>query len=105
MFVTHCRPGPGKLLAARVVCPDTGLARISCGQARALLEAHTALAWGLHEYCHSSLTHLGERGAFGLMLMAKSWDKKAENIRRYFKPSAEAIAAVTSLLAPGDNRS
>ncbi|MCX5328229.1 hypothetical protein OG864_02645 [Streptomyces sp. NBC_00124] len=38
------------------------------------------------------------------MLMAKSRHKKPENVRRYFHSSAEAIAEVTSLLAPGDSR-
>ena len=38
------------------------------------------------------------------MLMAKSRHKKPENVRRYFKPSPEAIAELTSLLAPGDTR-
>lgn len=110
VFVTHRRPGPGKVLSARDVCPDTGLARLSYGQARALLDQHTALAgppgtgWDLHEYRHSSLTHLGEQGASELMLMAKSRHKKAENVRRYFRACAEAIADVTSLLAPGDAR-
>jgi hypothetical protein len=57
--------------------------------------------WDLHEYRHSSLTHLGEQGASLWMLMAKSRHKKPENVRRYFKPSPEAIAELTSLLAPG----
>jgi hypothetical protein len=35
------------------------------------------------------------------MLMAKSRHKKPENVRRYFKPSPEAIAELTSLPAPG----
>ncbi|WP_433258454.1 hypothetical protein ACQPYK_23565 [Streptosporangium sp. CA-135522] len=110
VFVTHRRPGPGKVVSARDVCPDTGLGRLSYGQARALLDRHTALAgpgtgWDLHEYRHSGLTHLGERGASELMLTAKSRHRKAENVRRYFKPSAEAISEVTSLLAPGDVRS
>ena len=52
---------------------------------------------------HTSLTHLGEQGASLLMLMAKSRHKKPENVRRYFKPSREAIAELTSLLAPGDS--
>ena len=52
----------------RDVCPDTGLARLSYGQARALLDEHTAVrgpgtGWDLHEYRHSALTHLGEQGA------------------------------------------
>ncbi|MCX9193743.1 recombinase [Carbonactinospora thermoautotrophica] len=109
VFVTHLRPGPGKIVSARDICPDTGLARLSYGQARALLDEHTAVrgpgtGWDLHEYRHSALTHLGEQGASLLMLMAKSRHKKPENVRRYFKPSAEAIAGVTSLLAPGDAR-
>lgn len=100
VFVTHRRPGPGKVLSSRDVCPDTGLARLSYGQARALLDEHTAVAgpgtgWDLHEYRHSGLTHLGENGASLPMLMAKSRHKKPENVRRYFHPSAEAIAEVT----------
>ncbi|MFE7330108.1 tyrosine-type recombinase/integrase [Streptomyces sp. NPDC057565] len=106
VFVTHRRPGPGKVVSPRDVCPDTGLARLSYGQARALLDEHTALrgpgtGWDLHEYRHSALTHLGEQGASLLMLMAKSRHKKPENVRRYVKPSPEAIAELTSLLAPG----
>ncbi|MFF3671881.1 tyrosine-type recombinase/integrase [Microtetraspora malaysiensis] len=109
VFLTHRRPGPGKVISPRDVCPNTGLARLSYGQARAVLDEHTALGgpgtgWDLHEFRHSSLTHLGEAGASLLMLMAKSRHKKPENLRRYFKPSPEAIAEVTSLLAPGDSR-
>ncbi|EST22108.1 hypothetical protein N566_26820 [Streptomycetaceae bacterium MP113-05] len=109
VFVTHRRPGPGKVVSSRDVCPDTGLARLSYGQARALLDEHTAVrgpgtGWDLHEYRHSGLTHLGEAGASLLMLMAKSRHKKPENVRRYFKPSPDAIAEITSLLAPGDSR-
>ncbi|SHM24738.1 hypothetical protein SAMN05216499_109191 [Actinacidiphila paucisporea] len=43
-------------------------------------------------------------GASPLMPMAKSMHKKPENLRRYFKPSSEAISELTSLLAPGDSR-
>lgn len=39
-----------------------------------------------------------EQGALLLILMAKSRHRKAENVRRYFKPSPEAVAVVTSLL-------
>jgi hypothetical protein len=109
VFVTRRRPGPGRMLSARDVCRDTGLARLSDGQACGLVDQHTALrglgtGWDLHEYRHTGLTHLGEKGASELMLMAKSRHKKAENVRRYFKPSPEAVAEVTSLLAPGDAR-
>ncbi|WP_280202836.1 hypothetical protein [Nocardia cyriacigeorgica] len=44
VFVTHRRPGPGKYLADRDVCPDTGLARLSYDQARDLLDAATGTA-------------------------------------------------------------
>jgi len=109
VFTTHRKPGPGKVVNARDLCPDTGLARISYGQARALLDEATATAgpgtgWDLHEYRHSALTHLGEQGASLLMLMAKSRHKKPENVRKYFKPSSEAIAELTSLLAPGNTQ-
>lgn len=92
VFVTHRRPGPGKTLSARDVCPDTGLTRLSYGQARALLDGHAAgrgpgTGWDLDEYRHSGLTHRGEAGASLLMLMAKARHKKAENVRLYFKPS------------------
>lgn len=107
VFITHRRPGPGKVRGPRDVCPDTGCARLSYGQARrAVLDAHTAhggpgTGWDPHELRHSALTHLGEGGANLLMLMAKSRHKKTENLRRYFHPTPEAIAEVTSLLGPG----
>jgi integrase len=110
VFVTHRRPGPGKVVSPRDVCPDTGFARLSYGQARALLDEHTAVGgvpgtgWDLHEWRHSGLTHLGEAGASLLMLMTKSRHKKPENVRKYFHPSPEAIAEITSLLAPGGSR-
>ncbi|MEV4251268.1 hypothetical protein AB0J63_48760 [Streptosporangium canum] len=37
------------------------------------------------------------------MLMAKSRQKKPENVRRYFHPSPEVIAELTNLLAPGES--
>lgn len=43
VFTTHRKPGPGKLVRPRDACPDTGMARLSYGQARALLDRHTAL--------------------------------------------------------------
>jgi hypothetical protein len=38
------------------------------------------------------------------MLMAKPGRKKTVYVHRYFHPSAEAIAEVTSLLPPGISR-
>lgn len=104
-----CRGCPGKVAGPGELCPDSGLARLSSGRARALLDEHTvmrgpATGWDLHEYRHSALAHLGEQGASLLMLVAKSRYKRPETVRRYFKPSLEAIAEVASLLAPGDRR-
>lgn len=93
VFVTHRRPGPGKVVSPREVCPDTGLARLSYGQARAPLDEHTTLrgpgtGWDLHEYRHCALTHLGEQGASLLMLMAKP------------RPRSRRTPAVTSSRPP-----
>ncbi|WP_245718462.1 site-specific integrase [Nocardia miyunensis] len=109
VFVGHRRPGPGKYLGERDVCPDTGLARLSYDQARDLLATATAVdgtgtGWDLHELRHSGLTHLGESGASLLELMAKSRHRKAENLRRYFKPSPHAMRELTALLGPDTNR-
>ncbi|GAA3354545.1 hypothetical protein GCM10017744_013030 [Streptomyces antimycoticus] len=105
LFVTHRRPGPGKVVSPRDVCPDTGPARLSYGQSRALLGEHTAprgpgTGWDLHEYRHCALTHLGEQGASLLMLMAKSRHKKPENVRRCFKPSPEGHRRAHQLARP-----
>jgi len=88
-----CRCDP---LPARWPNPTwNDLARLSYGRALALPDQHTAVGgasgtgWDLHDL---------------LMLMAKSRHRKAENVRRYFHPSPEAIAELTSLLAPGDTR-
>lgn len=86
VFVTHRRPGPGKVLAPRDVCPDTGLVRLSYGQARMLLDEHTAIGgasgtgWDLHEWRHSGLTHLGEAGASLLM----RWPSRGTRSRRTY---------------------
>jgi integrase/recombinase XerC len=86
------------------------MARQSYGQARALLDQHTAFAgpgagWDLHDVPHSALTHLGRSpGVNLLLLMAKSRHRKADSLRVYFHPSGEDTAAVTALLAPGDSR-
>ncbi|WP_223884960.1 hypothetical protein [Nocardia colli] len=84
----------------------TGLARLSYDQARDLLDIASAehgpgTGWDLHELRHSGLTHLGESGASLLELMAKSRHRKAENLRRDFKPSPQAMRELTSLIGPG----
>ncbi|WP_280181378.1 tyrosine-type recombinase/integrase [Nocardia farcinica] len=109
VFLTHRRPRPGKYLTDRDLCPTTGLSRLSYDQARDLLDAATAhdgpgTGWNLHELRHSGLTHLGESGASLLELMAKSRHRKPENLRRYFKPSPQAMRDLTALLGPGADR-
>ncbi|MEV6341247.1 hypothetical protein AB0M12_41820 [Nocardia vinacea] len=78
-------------------------------QARDLLDAATTTdgpgtGWDLHHFRHSGLIHLGESGASLLELMAKSCHRKAENLRRYFKPSPQAMRELTSLIGPGASR-
>ncbi|BCL30563.1 hypothetical protein GCM10017557_54220 [Streptomyces aurantiacus] len=59
--------GRGKVLAPRDVCPDTGLVRLSYGQARVPLDEHTALGdrsgtgWGLHPLLPRGLRGAGLR--------------------------------------------
>jgi integrase/recombinase XerC len=100
LFVTHRRPGPGKAAADRDICPDTGLARLSYGQARALLDAATATngpgsGWDLHELRHSGLTHLGEAGASLVELMAKSRHRKPENLHSYLHAAGKYVLPLT----------
>lgn len=109
LLVTHRRPGPGKTLTPRNICPDTGMARLSYGQLRALLDRHTCIGgeegtgWDPHEFRVSGLTHLGEQGVSLLLFMAKSRHKSVSAARRYFKPGAAALAEVTGLLVPSDS--
>jgi hypothetical protein len=73
-----------------------------------LLDEHTTrggapgTARDRHEWHHTSLTPLGEAGAEPTH--ADGPHTKPENTREYFHSSLEAIADVTSLLAPGDSR-
>lgn len=87
------RGGAREDYALETVYRDAGsarlLPRLSYGQARVLLDEHTAVCGpgagrDLREYRHSGLTHLGDAGASLLMLVAKSRHKKTENVRRYF---------------------
>ncbi|MEU2771429.1 site-specific integrase [Streptomyces sp. NPDC007162] len=104
VFVTCRRPGPGTVVSPRGVCADSGPARLSYGQARAVLDRRPSAGcpgtgWGLHEWRHSGLTHLGEAGAGLPMLTVKSRHKKPENVRRYFHPLAEVNRRSHGLLA------
>ncbi len=77
VFVTHRRPGTGqgRQPARRVPGHRAGPAVVRA--APRAVDEHAAVrgpgaGWDLHEYRHSSLTHLGEQGASLLMLMVKS---------------------------------
>lgn len=93
VFVTHRRPGPGKVVspARRVPGHRAGPAVVRAGP-HAAGRAHRPRRQKRHEWRHSGLTHPGEAGASLLMLMARSRHKEPENVRKYFHPSAEAIA-------------
>ncbi|MBG0831861.1 hypothetical protein HS041_29540 [Planomonospora sp. ID67723] len=106
LFIGHRRPGPGKKIDVRDLCPDTGRARLSYGQARSLFDTATCIGGeagtgcDLRELRHSALTHLGESGLSLLLFMAKSRHKKEQHARRYFKPSHATMAEVTAVLGP-----
>lgn len=83
VFVTHRKPGPGKVVSPRDICPDTGLARLSYGQARMLLDEHTTLGcepgagWDLYELLAALRPDPPRRGRASLLiLMAKSGTRK-----------------------------
>ncbi|MFC9897324.1 site-specific integrase [Nocardia sp. NPDC127579] len=61
LFITHRRPRPGKRMSPRDMCPDTGYARLSYDQARAVLDTATAVdgpgsGWDLRDFRHSGLS-------------------------------------------------
>lgn len=68
------------------------------------IAAYPGTGWDLHELRHCGLIHLGESGTGLLEPMAKSRHRKAENLRRYFKPSPQAMRDLTALLGPGADR-
>jgi hypothetical protein len=89
------------------VARTTGLARLSCGQARALSDEHTALrgpgtGWDLYEYRHCALTHLGEQGASQSTPRVNEVRPQEAGERPPLLQSVPgAITGLTSLLAPG----
>ena len=52
-------------------CPQTGRGRLSYERASTIFKQATG-GWTLHQLRHSSLTHLGEKGASTILLQAKS---------------------------------
>jgi len=87
-------------MAAKVTWLRTAAPRTLRSSADAFLDtigsANTRRAYGI--------AIVGESGAGLLELMAKSRHRKAENLRRYFKPSPQAMRELTSILGPGAGR-
>ena len=93
VFLTHRRPN---VIPARGdECPHTGRGRLSYERASTLFKQTTG-GWTLHQLRHSSLTHLGEKGASTILLQAKSRHQDPRTLAIYTKPGNEAIAQLTS---------
>ena len=76
-------------------CPHTGRGRLSYERASTLFKQASG-GWTLHQLRHSSLTHLGEKGASTILLQAKSRHQDPRTLAIYTKPGNEAIAQLTS---------
>ena len=93
VFLTHRRPN---VIPARGdECPHTGQGRLSYERASTIFKQATG-GWTLHQLRHSSLTHLGEKGASTTLLQAKSRHQDPRTLATYTKPGNEAIAQLTS---------
>ena len=93
IFLTHRQPN---VIPARGdECPHTGRGRLSYERASTLFKQTTG-GWTLHQLRHSSLTHLGEKGASTTLLQAKSRHQDPRTLAIYTKPGNDAIAQLTS---------
>ena len=94
VFLTHRQPN---VIPARGdECPHTGRGRLSYERASTLFKQASG-GWTLHQLRHSSLTHLGEKGASTILLQAKSRHQDPRTLAIYTKPGNEAIAQLTSV--------
>ncbi|MFI7135195.1 tyrosine-type recombinase/integrase [Nonomuraea sp. NPDC050153] len=98
LFLSERRPVPARRPAAGDICPHTGRARLGYDRARVLLNKYAGL--DLHQLRHSAATHLGDAEVPLQLIMGKTRHKNPRTAMRYVKPGAEAIAAVTTHLAP-----
>ena len=82
VFLTHRRPN---VIPARGdECPHTGQGRLSYERASTLFKQATG-GWTLHQLRHSSLTHLGEKGASTILLQAKSRHQRPTHARYLYQ--------------------
>jgi hypothetical protein len=98
LFLAQRRPVPARRPAAGDICPHTGRARLGYDRARVMLDTYASL--DLHQLRHSAATHLGDAEVPLQLIMGKTRHKNPRTAMRYVKPSAEAIAKVTEVLAP-----
>jgi integrase len=103
VFLTHRRPAPGRAPAAGDLDPVSGRARLSYEMAEQLFKRHTG-GKHLHQLRHSRLTHLGDAGVSGPVLMKISGHKRLATLQRYVKVSDDAVAAVLAELDPDRRR-
>ena len=93
VFLTHRQPN---VIPARGdECPHTGRGRLSYERASTIFKQASGERT-LHQLRHSSLTHLGEKGASTILLQAKSRHQDPRTLAIYTKPGNEAIAELTS---------
>ena len=93
LFLTHRQPN---VIPARGdECPHTGRGRLSYERASTVFKEASG-GWTLHQLRHSSLTHLGEKGASTTLLQAKSRHQDPRALAIYTTPGIEAIAELTA---------
>ena len=93
VFLTH--RGPNVIPARGDECPHTLRGRLSYERGSTIFKQNTG-GWTLHQLRHSSLTHLGEKGASTILLQAKSRHQDPRTLAIYTRPGNEAIAQLTS---------
>jgi integrase len=98
LFLSERRPVPARRPSPKDLCPHTGRARLGYDRVRVLLEQYTGL--DPHQLRHSAATHLGDAKTPLHLIMAKTRHKNPRTAMRYVRPGGEAIAEVTSVLAP-----
>ncbi|REE97166.1 site-specific integrase [Thermomonospora umbrina] len=91
LFLTHRRPGPGRLPALPDLCPHTGRNRLGYDRARILLKRYTG--WEPQQIRRAAAAHLHERHVPPDLVSAKlrSGPHRADD---------PAIAEITKVLAP-----
>ncbi|TDC69987.1 site-specific integrase [Actinomadura sp. GC306] len=99
VFLTDRRPAPARMPDPGDLCPVTGRGRLSYERAEYLFKQVTKRidpeghGYTLHQLRHSRLTHLGEDGWTGPMLMALSGHDDVRSLAGYVDPRPPADPA------------